>query len=80
MSKALKAMDCIMADDLEEANKILDECATKSAYPDVCYLFFWLIMHAILKICAQLGRGVLAFISATLGFEADVIKNGILPC
>ncbi|KAK9353471.1 outer membrane protein Iml2/Tetratricopeptide repeat protein 39 [Lipomyces doorenjongii] len=56
LSKALEAMDCIMADDLECANKILNGTSSKSSLP-------------------ALGRGVLSFIEATLGFEADKIKE-----
>ncbi|KAK9244262.1 outer membrane protein Iml2/Tetratricopeptide repeat protein 39 [Lipomyces tetrasporus] len=56
LSKALEAMDCIMADDLERANKILNATNPKSSLP-------------------ALGRGVLSFIEATLGFEADKIKE-----
>ncbi|KAK9318847.1 hypothetical protein V1517DRAFT_90414 [Lipomyces orientalis] len=56
LSKALEAMDCIMADDLERANKILNGTNPKSSLP-------------------ALGRGVLSFIEATLGFEADKIKE-----
>ncbi|KAK9318048.1 outer membrane protein Iml2/Tetratricopeptide repeat protein 39 [Lipomyces starkeyi] len=56
LSKALEAMDCIMADDLECANSILNGTSSKSSLP-------------------ALGRSVLSFIEATLGFEADKIKE-----
>ncbi|KAK9452985.1 outer membrane protein Iml2/Tetratricopeptide repeat protein 39 [Dipodascopsis uninucleata] len=54
--KSLEAMDCIMADDLVQAKKILSDQANKSSF-------------------SLLGKGVLTFIEATLGFEADVIKD-----
>ncbi|KAK9240759.1 outer membrane protein Iml2/Tetratricopeptide repeat protein 39 [Lipomyces kononenkoae] len=56
LSSALKAMDCIMADDLECANKILGSTSSKSSLP-------------------ALAKGVLSFIEATLGFEADKIRE-----